>query len=411
MSALRSASRALGVAAGLALGGCVAVGSQPSDVTGEGVAYHLPSARVMLTASLNEARDTLFVEASEPAYVPDEAHGYMLRTNFSPSNAETLNVQVTPEGFITTIGFESEGRLDEAAVEAAKSAAALFESDARAANRVILFEEMIDPERLATDPAAARELNSRLGFALASMRTAGAKARELNALKRAPQPVAVSVERLYAPAAPDTVARGARDCAEGVCYRRISTYALRLRFADGVQRMVTFGAPNGSPTYVAPIDRGLFTTWKTNLTLQNGVLTAYSVNSGSELVEAAALPGRMVGGVIAGLTQRGQLFNSRATLIDAETKLIETRAAAAEKAAAARQRLEEARRLESVVERPRGMLSVAIGAEAGKAPPPRMAIGGFGAAGLLPPGEGLDPLDVLGAGGAGERILPSNPGE
>jgi hypothetical protein len=401
---LRSAASACAAAA---LAACAAVGSAPGGVSGEGVAYYLPSSRVLLTASLNQERDTLFVEASEPAMVPDEDHAYVLRPYYSPTNTEKLQIGVTPEGFLTTVNLESDGRLDETLVAAAESAASLFESAARTENRIILFEEMIDPEAVAVNPAALRDLNFRLNAALAQMRTKGREARELNALKRHPRPVEVRVERLFRAAAPDTVARGAQDCAEGVCYRRLSTYALTLRFADGVQRMVLFGAPNGSPTYVAPIDRGLFTTWKTDLTLKDGVLTAYRIENGAELEAAAALPAEMVGAMIQGITKRGQLFNSRATLIDAETKLVEAQASSRRRTLAAQR--------ESAITPGGSMMSVSIGAQAGEPPAPRMQLG-FGATegaliSPLAPMSDLVPPQTADMGDFGGQSLPSDPGE
>jgi hypothetical protein len=402
---LRGAAALCGLAA---VSACAAVGSRPGTDSAAGVAYYLPSSRVLLTASLNQERDTLLVEASEPAYVPDEGHAYVLRPNYSPGNAEKLKIDVTPEGFLTSVNLESEGRLDEGLVAAAESAASLFESAARLDNRIILFEEMFDPEAVATIPAALRDLNFRLNAALAQMRTKGREAKDLNALKRAPRPVDVRVERLFSPAPLDAVARGARDCEIGVCYRRLSTYALTLRFADGVQRMVLFGAPNGSPTYVAPVERGLFTTWKTDLALQNGVLTSYKLENGSELEAAAALPGEMVGAVIQGITKRGQLFNSRATLIEAETRFIEAQAEA-------RRRGREAR-TESAIAAPRTMMEVTVGAGAGAAPAPRMQVG-IGANESGPPAAAAarEPIDFAAGAGApvadGPRSLPSNSGE
>jgi hypothetical protein len=398
---------ATALCAAAALAACAAAGSAPGGLSGEGIAYSLPSARVLLTASLNQDRDSLLVEASEPAYVPDEDHSYVLRPYYSPANADKLQICVTPEGFLTTVNLESDGRLDESLIAAAESAASLFESAARAENRIILFEEMIDPEAVAANPAALRDLNFRLNAALSQMRTKGREARELNALKRHPQPVQVRVERLFRPAAPETVARGAQDCAEGVCYRRLSTYALTLRFADGAQRMVLFGAPNGSPTYVAPVDRGLFTTWKTDLTLQNGVLTGYKIESGSELEAAAALPAEMVGAVIQGITKRGQLFNSRATLVEAETKLVEAQASARRRTLAAQR--------ESAIQPGASMMRVSIGAEAGEPPAPRMQLG-FGATegaliSPLAPISDLVPPQAADMGDFGGQSLPSDPGE
>ena len=62
--------------------------------------------------------------------------------------------------------------------------------------------------------------------------------------------------------------------------------------------------------------------------LVNGMLQTYKrTTEGSELEALLSLPADIVGGLIAGITQKGQLFNARSTLLQSEINLLEKRGA------------------------------------------------------------------------------------
>lgn len=314
----------------VALAGCAAVASRGIGSGAErGLVYALPTTRMLIVASLNADRDQLKIDVSQPDYLADEAHRYVLSSVYSPGSAENFSVAVNDRGLLTSVELTSDGQLDQAIVAAVRSATSLLEAAIVENGRIVVFEEFVDPERLSTDPAALRALNARLDAAITAMQTARRGADAVNALRAAPEPVRISLRRMFdAPPAPDTAAPRAADCGSGICYRTLVTYEVTARFADGVQRASMFRAPNGSPTHVAAVERGLFTTWKTTVTLSNGVLTSYKLDSGSELAAAALLPAEMVGAAVAGLTQRGALFNARTSLIDSQIRLADKKEAA-----------------------------------------------------------------------------------
>lgn len=326
MKGRRDISLRARVASGLVLAGLagcsgpiVTEPDSPAAAARPGIAYFLPTARVLVTVSL--VSGSLTLEIGQPILMADSSAAYRLALRPSIAANEKIAVQVTPTGLLSKIDTQSDGQLDEAIVAAVKSAA-VIESQLVRDERAI-FATLIDPERLANDPVALDALNRNLGAAVRRVARQQGTSAAVRSLAADPSPLTLRIERLFAPPAPD---RAPVDCSVGFCYRRNVLYEVVVHAADGGTAVALVAVPNGSPTYAAPIERGLFTTWHTRATLENGVLTGFERDTGAELVAAATLPASAVGALAAGITQRGALFNSRTSLLEAEAKLIEARA-------------------------------------------------------------------------------------
>lgn len=304
--------------------------------TKTGPVYFMPTTRIALTVTVDEKADQLILAAAQPTYIADENHRYRLNSIYSPFHAETVNFTIA-NGLLTKVDLESEGRLGQIIVAAAKSAFLIAESAADAPDQKILYSASIDVAKLVPAPGTAirsaglNQLNNEIGQAVSQYMSD-----YQNSFLNTPAgagvntPIDITVTRTF-PDAPTALAETAdppfpEDCGVGFCYRIPIGYRLRADFFDHTVRTAEFEVPNGSPIYAAAVNRGIFTKWHTTATLTNGVLTGYKiVTDRSELEALVSLPADIVGAQIAALTQQGKLFDARSTLIGSEIKLIEAR--------------------------------------------------------------------------------------
>lgn len=347
----------------------------------------MPTTRIPLVVTINEERDQIRIVAGEPQYIADEDHRYRLHIKTSIAHAEVFKVEVGANGLLTTVNLRSDGRLDEAGVALAKSVGVMFESAvATEAGDKTIYETLIDLEALArrherADDSPLAVLNGEIHRAIDQFfRTSGKAAPKgayLRSASVSPRPlVNIQVTREFTP--PADSAATSDDCAVGFCYRLPVTYLFTASFFDGTFRRTTIAVPNGSPIYAASVSRGAFATWDTKVRLSNGMLESYEqTTEGSELEAALALPANLVGGLIAGITQKGELFNARSTLIDKEIELADKRKELAAKRA-------EERKTESLSSKP--LFSFTAGAPRQEGSGAKVGVGAGGASNPPPIG-------------------------
>ena len=334
----------------LAATGCTAVTSvNPYERGGSnrGLVYFLPTTRIPLAVVIDRSNDQLKVTAGEPIYIADERYPYQMISIFSSASAEVVDFKVNANGLLETANLKSEGRFDEAVVGAAKSAGIFFENSAKSDGGQQVYVTLIDVEELSAERndegglddslnKKLKQLNNAIESALSSTldQLEFAKSKDSAGskfLKRAKETklprVRIKVEREFRDSLEQTQDKEARDdCAVGFCYRLPVSYVLTASFFDGTVKQVTFAVPNGSRTYAAAINRGLFSTWDTKATLSNGMLKSYMLTTeGSELEELVLLPAEIVGGLIEGITQKGSLFDAQSTRIENEITLLKKR--------------------------------------------------------------------------------------
>ena len=289
-----------------------------------GPTYYLPTTVIPLTIEIAKEPGRITVAALEPVYVPDLAAGeFRLNSIYSPMYATDLGLTTTASGLLTSIDYTSDGRLDEALVNLAKSAGTILRPEADVQKNIV-FESLIDlaalvegGEKLEQRSELAK-LNAKIEQTLRSV-LKGHASGFLKEAKNAPGPlVTLSVRRL---ALPTHMGNETARCHIGFCYRRAIPYVVSASFFDGNIAETIVEVPNGAPIRAAALNRGALAKWTNTVVLSNGMLTKYRyVTDASMMEKLALLPFELVGGAVAGLTQRGKLWDAASTRLDSETK-------------------------------------------------------------------------------------------
>jgi hypothetical protein len=276
------------------------------------------------------------VVGSDPVYLADERNRYFLDSLYSPFQKENIDLKVNAAGLLTSFSTKSESELSDIVTGLAKSS--ISRESALTSGTAPVFQAQIDVAELAfaTSGRAGRDrlasLNARINRALrTALTTFRADFDKAPVLKRLSDSggtfVALEIERLTPFAGPDKSVKP--DCSVGFCYRLPVAYLVAVNFPGGVRQETIVTVPNGSPTYVARLNRGVFANWTNTLTLNNGMLTGYQYEtSRSELLAAVTLPFDVVGATIAAITQNGKLFSTKTSRLEAETKYLEALAKA-----------------------------------------------------------------------------------
>lgn len=295
------------------LGACTAVTSVPLDAPDEarvpatGLVYFMPTTEIPLSIAVTRSGASL--TAGDPVYLPDERHGFRLSHVFSPAHASTI-VFEAPNGLLSAVKVTSDGRLDEAAVAAARSLAI---AELAQQSPTAVFSEGIRVDahdaRTAEGAAALAALNARIRGNIRAVSPTDAESFSIDIRRSQPPAGLPGID-------PDR-------CRVGFCYRLPVGYTIRVTYR-GVTHARTVSVPNGSPIYPAALDRGLFTEWVEDIALENGMLkTRTREIRGSELEAVAALPAALVTAYLEALTD---LSTDRRELLEAQLELDRTRA-------------------------------------------------------------------------------------
>lgn len=318
----------------VALSGCAAMRSTiPSLATSaSGPVYYLPTTRIMLTVTVDAKGEQLVIEAAQPEYIGDPSAAFTLSSVSNPFGSDKFKTKVANNGLLQSVELESTGELDEALVHGATSfgkVAAFLENAQAGDGRTVIFQEYIDPYELVMNPTRLTELqNGILGAVKAASSITATSDVDV---KKAKTDLKIDVERLIEPAAGvDSSA-----CKMGICYRRLIPYTISAT-VGGIKKETLIQVPNGSPTYIADMTRGLFSDWNTQTVFDKGMLTQYDSDRKSEAVEVLQLPGELVGAVVTGATSG---FQSKTSLLNAEAGLLESKAEYLEKKKAVEERI------------------------------------------------------------------------
>lgn len=286
----------------------------------------------MLTVTVDAKGEQLVIEAAQPEYIGDPSAAFTLSSVSNPFGSDKFETKVANNGLLQSVDLESTGELDEALVHGATSfgkVAAFLESAQAGDGRTVIFQEYIDPYELATVPARLTELQN--GILAAVKAASSITATSDTDVKKAKTELKINVVQLITP----TVGVEPSACEAGICYRRLIPYTISAT-VGGLKKETLIQVPNGSPTYVADMSRGLFSDWKTQTVFDKGMLTQYDSDRKSEAVEVLQLPGELVGAVVTGATSG---FQSKTSLLNAEASLLESKAEYLEKKKAAEDRI------------------------------------------------------------------------
>lgn len=301
-----------------------------------GVVYFLPTTRIKLLVSVDETGDGISIEAAQPEYFGDPNAAFQLTSLSNPFGSDKFEMKVASNGLIQSVESESKGELDEILVEGVTSfsrTTAIFEAAIESNNRKVIYEEYIDPSSLVSGSGA---LTRRI---LSALKNTKLVSKSGNAeVRRALNGLNIGVSSLRSVVQMDE-AQEKEMCEKGICYRRLMPYVISMTVGK-IKKEALIHIPNGSPTYVAHLNRGVFADSNFKTAFENGMLTQYSSDRKSEVLEIMQLPGELVGAFVAGATSGLQ---SKASLLKAETELIEAKADHLEKKKAAQDRISAAK--------------------------------------------------------------------
>ena len=294
--------------------------------------YYLPRARihVALAKENDGARAVTLERASDMA--ADTSRMYCLDYLASPLSSDMIAVSRTADGLLTAITSAVEDRtpqivenLAETAKNLTLAAARGLTTDAAPGDTLDIVFDPFDPGEFALAQKALVAFH-----ACVSIDDGVCK-------EHRPSGKGKGTEKAYVEttlAQEVLVDETARDHAmrDGVLYRPLAPVKVTLhRSIKASGRLLPthsayFEMPNASPIMAIKIDRALFTTRKTEVLFDKGVLTSVRLSKGSELegfvriplaivTAATSIPGELV-------TLRISDANNRAALIDAQGKLM-----------------------------------------------------------------------------------------
>lgn len=304
-----------------AVSACTGVSSNPYSAEGPhaGLVYSPPKADVPLTIAATA--NGLTVTAGALEYVRDEAYEFQLSHVFSPFHASEIKISAQ-NGLLSTVDLESDGRLDETLIEAAKSAARVPTFESAMSSPTTIYNEKIVLDDLdeGGPPAVVgvfatselQSLNDRIRGQLAARGIFGG-AFALHVWRETP----LAADATAQPPSPD-------ECRVGVCYRLPVAYVVEVTF-NGVAQRAKIHAPNGSRIYVSAFDRGFFGKWITKARFENGMLVGYDRTiESSEAETLATLPAAtaraFLGELLAASEDQKKLVDAQIALAEAEAK-------------------------------------------------------------------------------------------
>ena len=142
------------LAAAALLAGCAGVSSVPIGSSKDnrlGVVYYLPTTLIPLSVAVDRSADRITISAEPPVYLADKRQPLRLISRYSSGHAEEVGFAVDKETqLLSSVNLTSDGRLDEIAVAAARSAALALspESTPPTTGQTVIGRYHIDVEEL-----------------------------------------------------------------------------------------------------------------------------------------------------------------------------------------------------------------------------------------------------------------------
>ncbi|CAN1527290.1 hypothetical protein MCERH10_01267 [Caulobacteraceae bacterium] len=384
---------AIVTAALIALTGCAPTITSVGQARGTahaGTAYYLPSSltRIALVATDRG----IFLKIGEPVIVADLRQPLFLLHNPSDLHNDLLKISVE-NGLLQTVESETEQQLEKIAKGAGTGLGGLRTLEGGEASDLVLFERFVDITDTKSLEAVSTELTNQLG----DKGQARKIARERKILTEDNISATAKIELLTpegASLAPDQKLTLA-GCRVGICARPLVARTIRATLlGQTFDRVVT--VPDTSVISAIPIPRRELSNLKTKLTLKDGVLKDYSIDSKSVVAEVMELPADLIGSYLSAantaLTNRSSLIKAETEALKAKAELDKTRNPAPTKA-------------ESAVE----LAGIPVpGFTLGAAVPPSVSAPGAGGSALAPRNGPTDagtvtpPLDPKPPGKAGQ---------
>jgi hypothetical protein len=328
--------RAIAMAAGLVVAGCSGISSVPHDSNAVGQAatagmpYALPKGVVPVQVFVDSSGIGLTIEPAQTIADPETG---ILVARLKPSifNDEKMKLAADPTtGFLSTVSSDSEAKLLAIVEEVGKTAGRLSLQSAKAAffeGKVVVLEDSFDPLSQADIGRVNAGINSAIGRAAGAFNLAGGR------LGRQAAPlVTLRVEHAASfPRAGLQPSLGEEpphlgNCAVGVCVRAMVSRVIRVELDGQAFASKVVNVPSREVVAV-PVPQTILANQKVTMTIKDGILTNYDMDRDSELLGLVKIPGALIGGVIAGMTQglgdAKTMVDKRKDLADSETALAE----------------------------------------------------------------------------------------
>ena len=266
--------------------------SRPSGALG----YMLPKGLVPFEVFLE--KDSVGISVQPATIVGDTALGPLIaQIRLAPSNNEDFKLAVDPNtSLLTSVGSDSEAKIEAILEEAAKSAARIALQNAPeqdgADKKFVLLRDNFDP----LSPSDIRR-------AEAAMRVAVGRGMQFFRGQAVPQ-VSLTVMTSDGTAVRSSAepAPALDICRVGLCTRVMTSRTVLISLN---------GAPLGSMVVAIPsteiiaiqVPQTILANQKIAITLNRGILSGYNIERDSELMGLVKLPGAILSGAVAGITQ------------------------------------------------------------------------------------------------------------
>jgi hypothetical protein len=325
LGALTSAVAALLVA------GCTILTSErPDQVAADGrmplgVYYALPKGLVNLVLLVDRASAIFHFDVTDPEFVPDPDHRYLMRYRPLPNYHDTFTVEVNDRAFIKKAHVTTKDETPTIIANIAKALGALgkFEAAILPSSGVdhlgTLTVDPTDPDAVAR---ALRRLNriartyaeaalAHCGSGRGKDEEAGGGARCDRLARAAKGDPVVQLE--ITPPRP-IVAGAPSDCTVGLCYRIKEPYI--VSFSVGGRRFVKIiEVPNRAALVELDIRRAFLVQKIQNIDFdESGFLLKVDIHKPSELLAASELPLTVINAILDGMKIRVDLISEQRNL-------------------------------------------------------------------------------------------------
>ena len=282
----------------LVLTGCSTVSSVPADPTKHGIPYVLPKGMIPVQVFADSNGIGLTIEPAR--VIGDNAAGQLVaQLSPSPFNNEDIKIAADPvTGFLTTITSNSDAKLLAIVEEAAKTTARLAFQNSRAsflATKVTVLDDSFDP----FSASDIKRINDALGaaFTRAEGAFATAKGQRLTL-----QPVSLSVEYPDGTAVTNLPEIDMSHCKVGICARTQTSVKIRVALGSATlaSKIVTLPSKR---VIAVPVPSTILADQDITINIKDGIVEKYDLKRDSTLLGLVKIPGAILSGLVAGVTQ------------------------------------------------------------------------------------------------------------
>lgn len=296
--------------------------------------------KALLPVELTENSGSFELSVNTPIITGDPKQRLILKHTGNAFSSDNVKIEIDDNtNLLKSVKVES---TDQSISTLVKLVSALKpESATVASGKKIIYRGMLDPEN------GTQAINNEINYAATTYLNAkAAEACNKNEAEQCKQAInlistvkrgafRINLSPQIPPQTTDsatsTTTPNKADCSLGLCYRVNQPYILSLQGPDGVSDTVIATLPNGSPTYVLPVERWAFVKSTHDIKLQDGTLQSVDTNRPSSALEVASAPlqiTKAIFGTIGDLIQlKIDLSGKEKALADAKVKEIEAKSA------------------------------------------------------------------------------------